>query len=78
WSPDGSKICFEGEKFNDGDKRHIYIMNSDGTGCEQFTFNITNASEGAPGWLPDGNTIAFWRNGSIYLKSIGGGETKIK
>lgn len=56
WSPDGSKIAFEGGP-GGGD---IYVINADGTGL----LNLTDTPplqglETGPVWSPDGITIAF-------------------
>jgi Tol biopolymer transport system component len=50
WSPDGTKIAFEG-------KREIYTMNADGTNQTRLTNN--GALDSLPAWSPDGTKIAF-------------------
>lgn len=69
WSPDGTKIAFTsdpasdylgvplpGNPFNYPTKE-IFVINPDGTGLAQLTFN--NREERGPAWSPDGSRIAF-------------------
>jgi TolB protein len=60
WSPDGSRIVFDSDRFSNGadDFVDIFIMNADGGGCcVQLT---THAGfNGEPEYSPDGNTIVF-------------------
>jgi Tol biopolymer transport system component len=51
WSSDGKKIAYSGDKTG---KSEIYIMNSDGSGTEQLTFN---GSYSHPKFSPLGDTI---------------------
>ena len=57
WSPDGTKIIFALPV-----ARHIYTMNTDGTGLTQLTFGST--IEQYPSFSPDGRKIVFARNTS--------------
>jgi Tol biopolymer transport system component len=57
WSPDGTKIAFEGV-IDDG---NIYIMNAvDGSDQTRLTDSPGNDSN--PSWSPDGTKIAFDSN----------------
>jgi Tol biopolymer transport system component len=69
WSPDGTKIVFTsdpasdylgvplpGNPFNYPTKE-IFVINADGTGLTQLTFN--DREERAPAWSPDSTRIAF-------------------
>lgn len=52
WSPDGRSLLYESVL-----TRHIYAINSDGTGLTQLTTG--SRSEYCPVWSPDGKYIAF-------------------
>ncbi len=62
WSPDGSKLLRGGVGEN------VYIMNPDGSGVEQVTFNGKNTY---PNWSPDGEKIIFCHGECL---SSGGGD----
>ena len=53
WSPDASQIAFATVRNNSS---QIFIMNKDGGGQKQITFDNSNDW---PVWLPDANFIAF-------------------
>ncbi|MFT5522354.1 MAG: Tol biopolymer transport system component [Pirellulaceae bacterium] len=54
-SPDGSRICFLGDTYQDGiANRSVYLMNADGT---ERTKIADSARQ--PCWSPDGSKIAF-------------------
>jgi len=54
-SPDGAKICFEGEEGTGNEKvRSVYCMNIDGTDRVKVAHNARQEC-----WSPDGKTIAF-------------------
>jgi Tol biopolymer transport system component len=77
WSPDGSKIAFQGYD-PVLDRSDVYVMNSDGTGLA----NLTNAGECyRPEWSPDGGRIAFLRYPSypqVYvMHSDGTGQRRL-
>ena len=57
WSPDGTKIAFDAE-FGGNDE--IYVINQDGTGLQQLTFD--SAEDRDPAWSPDGTRIVFSSN----------------
>jgi TolB protein len=59
YSPNGSRIAFEGRRTGSGD---IYVMNADGSGVLRLTTDPRE--DGQPAWSPDGNRIAFSRCGS--------------
>jgi TolB protein len=61
WSPDGAHIVFTSHDVTDDPRlsntAEIYVVNADGTGAQQLTFN--NEEERAPAWSPDGTRIVF-------------------
>ncbi|MDP9020561.1 MAG: hypothetical protein M3N25_07145 [Actinomycetota bacterium] len=54
-SPDGTKIAFE--SFRSGGSE-VWVMNADGTGLTQLTFNGPAEDRGTS-WSPDGSQIVF-------------------
>ena len=64
WSPDGTMIAlsvlsFEGGTGYEHQRRHIYLVNADGTGATKVTEGTVE--DGFPTWSPDGTQIAFHR-----------------
>lgn len=61
WSPDGQKIVFTSHPLSDSptasSNAEIYVMNPDGTGTTQLTFN--SEEERSPSFSPDGALILF-------------------
>jgi Tol biopolymer transport system component len=71
-APAVSRIAFASDR--DGDFE-IYVMNADGSGQTQLTYN--DAFDGYPAWSPDRTKIAFqsdreWANGAIYVMNADG------
>jgi hypothetical protein len=67
WSPNGQKIAFERSS-------NIYVMNSNGTGVHQATFN---GASHQPAWSPDGKKLVFvvvqHPHGDLFTMPAGGG-----
>jgi Tol biopolymer transport system component len=79
WSPDGSKLAFQGDRDVPAGNTEIYVMNADGTGQKRLT-NYPGHDDW-PTWSPDGGRIAFSRGASfltpeIYVMSLDGGDLR--
>lgn len=71
WSPDGKQIVFvrttpPGVDFQ---KRHIFVMNADGTHIRQLTPPIFSGRDNHPSFSSDGETIVFRRFEQINDKN---------
>ena len=82
-SPDGTKICFEGEQGTGRNKvRSVFYMNLDGSGRTKVAHNARQSC-----WSPDGKTIAFlkgeydrytindYATQGLYLYDLATGQT---
>jgi dipeptidyl aminopeptidase/acylaminoacyl peptidase len=74
WSPDGSKIAFEGG----AESAYVDVVSIDGTGRERLTLTGYDTS---PAWSPDGKRIIFrsWRLDSddIYVMNADGSDQRL-
>ncbi len=59
WSPDGSRIAFDSDRFSNGttDVEDVFTMKADGSDVVQLTSNAGLNAQ--PVYSPDGKTIAF-------------------
>ncbi|WP_445475268.1 TolB family protein [Methanococcoides methylutens] len=57
FNPEGTKIAFVSDRSGNSD---IWVMNSDGVGIEQLTFE--NSTQTYPAWSPEGDKLAFSSN----------------
>jgi Tol biopolymer transport system component len=69
WSPDGSKIAFESWR---GGVRAVFVMDADGRQVRRLSAD-GGASEYAPEWLPDSQSLIFR---SIY-RPFGGSQPSV-
>ena len=84
WSPDGKQIVFERwVNLADSQRKHLFIMNADGTNIRQLTPPISGI-DGHASFSPDGNSILFSRiqpqigkdNNSIQVMNLESGAVK--
>ena len=83
WSPDGRQIAFVSDRNGDRElykgsglyNSDIFLMNADGTGVEQLTFEPGNGA-GGPAWSPDGSSIAFVSSGEIFAIELASGDVR--
>jgi Tol biopolymer transport system component len=68
WSPHGQTIVFSRESRG---VSHVLEMRADGSGHRRIA-----SRAGRPALAPDGTTIAFLRNGSIWLMDADGGRQR--
>ncbi|MBL7975117.1 MAG: PD40 domain-containing protein [Candidatus Kapabacteria bacterium] len=66
WAPDGSIVVQGWTSLNNG----IYKVSPDFTSMQRIDPNLTNVSE--PSVSPDGKTIAFIRDGQLWIMGIDG------
>lgn len=74
WSPDGTKIAFSGFVYSDvppedtdAYRRHIWVVNSDGSNPVQLTRGAVEDDH--PTWSPDGRKLAFERHNHEHNES---------
>lgn len=80
WSPDGTKIAFEGSRAvgPSGVDYDIFVMDSDGSDVARLT--DTPGFDVVPAWSPDGTRISFtsFRSGDpeLYVMSLDGSDIR--
>jgi len=90
WSPDSTRIAFEGRSLNSPYDADIYVASAGGEQVENLTENLSSAqvvpggtsdyperaSEHFPTWSPDGSVLAMVVNGEIYIVGAGGEDLR--
>ena len=63
WSPDGKQIVFHRDVqiFNNNQKSHLFLMNSDGTNIRQLTPPPLDGRDSQASFSPDGKSVIFKR-----------------
>jgi len=70
WSPDGTKILFQGQLGNSSDE--LWVINANGRGRIRLTHSPHHVDVQGGSWSPSGNEIVFARS-PISLPSTAGG-----
>ena len=85
WSPDGKRIAFVSDRNGDVEvwpgthlNTEVFVMNADGSGVEQVTYDALSRSAQGPAWSPDGSSIAFSRSETtgIFILDLSSREVR--
>jgi Tol biopolymer transport system component len=88
WSPDGTRIAFEGWDDSDPSRTGIYIADADGTDLRRVTTSPGLPHDSALDWSPDGTQIVFYRavraepefpidiGGSLWVVNVDGTDAR--
>ena len=68
WSPDGSRLAVQ---VLDRGEDAIYVVNADGTGSGRV------GTGSFPAWSPDGETVLFTENDSLFWRPAAGGSRRL-
>jgi uncharacterized protein (TIGR03067 family) len=77
WSPDGSKIAFDGWRLSRGEtyvEAHVYVVGVDGTGLKDISVGAM------PSWSPDGKRLTFCQyspNRGVWVMDADGSNQKL-
>lgn len=72
WSPDGTRLSFSDLHQDNND---IFLIDSDGSGRRPLTGHPSD--ELYPSWAPDGQHVAFERDGQIWIVRLTDGHQTI-
>lgn len=73
WDPTGSRLAFASTKVYGQrlSRSEIVIATADGVIVKELTRCTGECTDDSgPSWSPDGQSIAFWRSGSIYVIDV--------
>jgi TolB protein len=70
FSPDGRRIAYDWHLAEDTEA--IYVMDAEGGHLTQITYPPVGSADLRPSFSPDGTTLAFDRNGAVYLIGLDG------
>ncbi len=78
-NPAGNRIIFMGSVNGRGlTQDGLKIMNADGSKIEAFpAVRPSDAEDGYPFWSPDGENLAFTRNGQIWMAQADGSNARL-
>jgi Tol biopolymer transport system component len=65
WAPDGGRIAFVVYDVDGSGRSAVHIVNRDGSGLRRITG--WTFETGAPAWSPDGEWVAFHKEGGVHL-----------
>ncbi len=69
WSPDGSRIVFESDRFGNN---AVHVMDPDGSNRVNLTNLAGGGGGGSPTWSPDGTRILFKSDRDLYVMDSNG------
>jgi Tol biopolymer transport system component len=64
WSPDGSKIAYESDAAHPGGPANIFMVRL--VNGQSYHLSSSDIDEIQPTWAPDGDTVTFARDGSLW------------
>jgi hypothetical protein len=75
WSPDGKQIVFDaGSGRPDQPDHRLYVVGADGSNLRPITTGAQNDMD--PDWSPDGEWIAFHRDGGLWIVRPDGSDQR--
>jgi Tol biopolymer transport system component len=65
WAPDGTRITFVVDDVDGSERSAVYVVNRNGSGLHRIT--AWTFETGGPAWSPDGEWVAFHKEGGLFL-----------